>query len=222
MNATEQILAAPAATKLAKSVQAQVAVAFEHYGGMLAASANGFGLPAEAAARNLFDLVVGTLYLIENQHLVDDFIEFGQLTFYHLMRDVGELPQYQQSRARDLARYDAEVGRLEGKFKGKNVWHGRQVRQIATDVGMGALYATAYKPASAIIHGSSYPILNRNDGPEWVIAFERQRWDRYVKGSPVYGYLMLRVFYAEVFRLFQIADTTHLGEMDEVCARFSK
>ena len=58
MKATEQILALPVSTKLTKAVQAQVAVAAEHYGGMLATSANGFGLPAEAAARNLFDLVM--------------------------------------------------------------------------------------------------------------------------------------------------------------------
>jgi hypothetical protein len=64
MQATEQILAAPAGTELRKAVQAQVAVAAEHFGGMLAVSANGFGLPAETAARNIFDLVVGTLYLM--------------------------------------------------------------------------------------------------------------------------------------------------------------
>jgi hypothetical protein len=102
MKATEQILAAPAGTELTKAVQAQVAVAAEPFGGMLAASANGFGLPAEATARNLFDLVVGTLYLMKNPRLIDDFIEFGQLTVYRLMKNLSpESPQYQQARARD-------------------------------------------------------------------------------------------------------------------------
>jgi hypothetical protein len=120
MKATEQILAVPVSTTLTKAVQAQVAVAAEHYGGMLAASANGFGLSAEATARNLFDLVVGTLYLIKNPHLIDDFIEFGQLTIYRLMKNLSpESPQYQQAQAREIAKYAAEMTRLETKFEKK-------------------------------------------------------------------------------------------------------
>ena len=222
MKATEQILAAPVGTKLTKAVQAQVAVAAEHFGGMLAASANGFGLPAEAAARNLFDLVVGTLYLIKNPHLIDDFIEFGQLTVYRLMKNLSpESPEYRQARARDLAKYDGEIRRLETKFDKKNFWHGRQILQIAQDVDMEALYKTAYKTASGITHGSSYPILSRDEKLEWVIRFQRNMWDRYVKESPVFGYLMLGHFYTEVFRLFQISDTTNLNEMANVCMRLA-
>jgi Family of unknown function (DUF5677) len=223
MRATEQILAAPAGgTELTKAVQAQVAVAAEHFGGMLAASANGFGLPAEAAARNLFDLVVGTLYLMKNPHLIDDFIEFGQLTVYRLMKNLSpESSQYQQARARDLAKYDAEIRRLETKFDKKNFWHGRQILQIAQATDMESLYKTMYKTASGITHGSSYPILSRDEKLEWVIRFQRNEWDRYVKESPVFGYLMLGHFYTEVFRLFHISDTTKLSEMADVCMRLA-
>jgi hypothetical protein len=160
MNATNQILTMPADTDLKKAVQGQVAVAAEHFGGILAASANGFGLPAEGATRNLFDLIVGTLYLIREPHLLVDFIEFGQLTFYRLMKNLSpELPQRQQALARDLAKYDAEIKQLEAKFKKRNFWHGRQIRQIAQAAGMECLYNIFYKPASGITHGSSYPIL---------------------------------------------------------------
>lgn len=222
MKATEQILAAPAGTELRKAVQAQVAVAAEHFGGMLAASANGFGLPAEAAARNLFDLVVGTLYLMKNRHLLIDSIEFGQLTVYRLMKNLSpESPAYQQAQARDLAKYDSEIKRLEAKFDKKNFWHRRQIVQIAQAIGMEPLYKTAYKTASGITHGSSYPILSRNEKLEWVIRFQKHQWDRYVKESPVFGYLMLGHFYTEVFRLFQIPDTTNLNEMADVCMRLA-
>ena len=222
MKVTEQILAVPVSTKLTKAVQAQVAVAAEHYGGMLAASANGFGLPAEAAARNLFDLVVGTLYLIKNPHLIDDFIEFGQLTVYRLMKNLSPAsPAYQRAQARDLANYAAEITRLETKFDKKNFWHGRQILQIAQDVGLGELYKTAYKTASGITHGSSYPILSRDEKFEWVIGFQKKKWDRYVKESPVFGYLMLGHFYTEVFRLFQVSDTSNLDEMANVCMKLA-
>jgi hypothetical protein len=222
MQATEQILAAPAGTELRKAVQAQVAVAAEHFGGMLAVSANGFGLPAETAARNIFDLVVGTLYLMKNPQLLTDFIEFGQLTVYRLMKNLSpELPEYQQAQSRDLAKYDAEIRRLEAKFDKKNFWHGRQILQIAQTIGMEPLYKTAYKTASGITHGSSHPILSRNEKLEWVIRFQKHQWDRYVKESPVFGYLMLGHFYTEVFRLFQIADTTKLNEMADVCMRLA-
>jgi hypothetical protein len=222
MHTTEQILAAPAGTELRKAVQAQVAVAAEHFGGMLAVSANGFGLPTEAAARNIFDLVVGTLYLMKNPHLLSDFIEFGQLTVYRLMKNLSpELPEYQQAQSRDLAKYDAEIRRLEAKFNKKNFWHGRQILQIAQTIGMEPLYKTAYKTASGITHGSSYLILSRNEKLEWVIGFQKHRWDPYVKQAPVFGYLMLGHFYTEVFRLFQIADTTNLNEMADVCMRLA-
>jgi hypothetical protein len=45
----EQVINAPADTDLKKAVQAQVAVASEHFGGILANAANGFCLPAEAS-----------------------------------------------------------------------------------------------------------------------------------------------------------------------------
>lgn len=222
MKTTEQILAAPAGTELRKAVQAQVAVAAEHFGGMLAACANGFGLPAEAAARNLFDLVVGTLYLMKNPHLFIDFIEFGQLTVYRLMKNLSpESSEYQKAQAQDLAKYGAEIKRLEAKFDKKNFWHGRQILQIAQDIGMEQLYKTAYKTASGITHGSSYPILSRNEKLEWVIGFHKHQWDRYVKESPVFGYLILGHFYTEVFRAFQITDPTNLNEMADVCMRLA-
>ena len=225
MKATEQILAAPAGTELRKAVQAQVAVAAEHFGGMLAASANGFGLPAEAAARNLFDLVVGTLYLMKNPLLLADFIEFGQLTVYRLIKNLSlESPQYEQARARDLAKYDAEIKRLEAKFDKKNFWHGRQVLQTAQAIGidgMEHLYKIQYKTASGITHGSSYPILSLNEKREWVVGFQKGQWDRYVKESLVFGYSMLDLFYLDVFRLFQIADTINLNQMRDVCMRLN-
>jgi hypothetical protein len=222
MKTTEQILAVPAGTDLAKAVQAQVAVAAEHYGGILAASANGFGLPSEAAARNLFDLVVGTMYLMKNPQSLVDFIEFGQLTVYRLMKSLSpESTEHQQAQARDLAKYDAEMKRLEEKFDRRNFWHGRQILQIAQTVGMEQLYKIGYKTASGIIHGSSYPILSRNEKLEWVVVFQKHRWDGYVKESPIFGYLMLGIFYREVFRFFQIADTTNLNELEGVCARLA-
>ena len=226
MKATDQILAAPADTELRKAVQAQVEVAVEHFGGMLAASANGFGLPAEAAARNLFDLVVGTLYLMKQPSLLADFIDFGKLTFYRLMKNMNpKSPEYQQAQARDLAINDAEIKFLGAKFAKKNSWHGRPILQIAKDIGkdieMEQLYKIVYKTASGITHGSSYPILSRSESLEWAIGFHRHNWDRYVKESPVLGYSMLCQFYIEVFPLLQIADTANLDEMAKVCARLT-
>jgi hypothetical protein len=189
---------------------------------MLAASANGFGLPAEAAARNLFDLAVGTIYLMRNPKSLVDFIEFGQLTVYRLMKNLSpESTEHQQAQARDLAKYQAEMQRLETKFDKKNFWHGRQIFQIAQTIGMEQLYKIAYKTASGIVHGSSYPILSRNEDLEWVIGFQKHRWDRYVKESPVFGYLILGICYTEVFQFFQIADAANLHELARVCTRLA-
>lgn len=218
----EQVIDAPADTDLKKAVQAQVAVAAEHFGAILANSANGFGLPAEAAARNLFDLVIGTLYLMKNPHLLLDFVEFGQLTVYKLMQNLRpEDPKYQQAQARDLARYDPEIKRLEAKFGKRNFWHGRQIIQIAEAIGsnLDRLYKTQYKTASAISHGSSYPILSRNEKLEWVIGFKKEFWVRYEIESWRFGYLMLAPFFVEVFSLLQIRDLAHLDAMFDVGKR---
>ncbi|MCU1254578.1 MAG: hypothetical protein JWM83_877 [Candidatus Angelobacter sp.] len=219
----DQVIDAPSDTDLKKAVQAQVAVAAEHFGGILANAANGFCLPAEAAARNLFDLVIGTLYLMKNPHLLVDFVEFGQLTVYKLMQNLRpEEPKYQQAQARDLARYDAEIKRLEIKFGKRNFWHGRQIIQIAEAIGsqLERLYKTQYKTASAICHGSSYPILSRNEKLEWVIGFTKDNWVRYERESWRFGYLMLAPFLVEVFSLLQIRDLSHLNAMFDVGKKF--
>jgi hypothetical protein len=219
----EQVIDACADTDLKKAVQGQVEVASEHFAAILASAANGFGLPAEAAARNLFDLVVSTLYLMQNPHLLTDFIEFGQLTVYRLMKNLKpQDPQYQQAQARDIARYGAEMARLEAKFDKKNFWHGKQVVQIAAAVGgeLDQLYKTHYKTTSAIIHGSSYPILSRNEKLEWVIGYKKEFWLRYENESWKFGYVMLAPFLAQVFLLFQIREISQLEAMFEVCNRY--
>lgn len=219
----EQVIDAPADTDLKRAVQAQVAVAAEHFGAILANAANGLCLPAEAAARNLYDLVIGTLYLMKNPHLLLDFIEFGQLTVYKLMQNLRpEEPKYQQAQARDLARYDTEIKRLEAKFGKRNFWHGRQIIQIAEAIGsdLDRLYKTQYKTASAISHGSSYPILSRNEKLEWVIGFKKEFWVRYERESWRFGYLMLAPFLVEVFGLLQMRDLSHLNAMFDVGKKF--
>ncbi len=221
----EQVANAPADTDLKKAIQAQVAVAAEHFGGILANAANGFCLPAEAAARNLYDLVIGTFYLMKNPHLLIDFIEFGQLTVYKLMQSLKpQDPKYQQAQARDLARYDSEIKRLEAKFGKRNFWHGRQVIQIAEAIGsdLDSLYKTQYKTASAISHGGSYPILSRNERLEWEIGFKKDNWTRYEQESWRFSYIMLAPLLVEVFHLLWITDLSHLNEMFEVGKKFLK
>jgi hypothetical protein len=223
MEVFEQVISAPADTDLKKVVQAQVAIAAEHFGGILSNAANGFCLPAEASARNLYDLVIGTLYLMKNPHLLQDFLEFGQLTVYKLMQNLRpEQPQYQAAQARDLARHDSEIKRLEAKFGKRKFWHGRQVVQIAEAIGSGLdqLYRTQYKTASAIGHGGAYPLLSRNENFEWVIGFQKENWERYEQESWRFAYLMLAPFFAEVFHLLWIANPSHLDEMFTVCHKF--
>lgn len=159
---------------------------------------------------------------MRNPKSLVDFIEFGQLTVYRLMKNLSpESTEHQQAQARDLAKYQAEMQRLETKFDKKNFWHGRQIFQIAQTIGMEQLYKIAYKTASGIVHGSSYPILSRNEDLEWVIGFQKHRWDRYVKESPVFGYLILGICYTEVFQFFQIADAANLHELARVCTRLA-
>jgi hypothetical protein len=223
MHVIDQILDAPANTDLKKAVQGQVAVAAEHFGSILANAANGFGLPAEAATRNLFELVIGTLYLMNNPHLLQDFIEFGQLTVYRLMKSLKpQDPEHQQAQARDIARYDSEIKRLDAKFGKRNFWHGRQIIQIAEAVGgeLDQLYRTHYKTTSGIVHGSSYPILSRNEKLEWVIGYRKEFWRRYEAESWKFGYIMLTPFFAQVFLLFAIKEIAQLEAMFEVCNRY--
>lgn len=223
LDVIEQVLDAPTDTDLKKAVQAQVAVAAEHFGAILANAANGFGLPAEATARNLFDLIVGTLYLMKNPHLLPDFVEFGQLSVYRLMRNLKpEHPKYQQAQARDLARYDKEIRRLEAKFDKKNFWHGRQIIQIVHAIGgeLDQLYKTHYKTTSGITHGSSYPILSRNEKLEWVIGFKKEFWERYERESWMFAYVMLAPFLVEVFRVLEIKEISRVEAMFEVCNKF--
>ena len=220
MAVSEQLLAVVPDTEFKRAVNGQIDVAIEHYGGMLAMSANGFGLPAEALARNLFDLVTGTLYLMQNSTLLPDFIEFGQLSVYRLMRNLRPVdPQHQHAQARDLASTNAEFTRLKAKFDRKNFWHRKQIAEIAETVGMGQLYKTFYKVTSGITHGSSYPILSRDENLEWLIGFRRADWHRYVKESVVFGYLMLGYLFTEAFHLFYLTDVKTLDNMANIAMK---
>ena len=137
---------------------------------------------------------------IRSPHLLDDFLGFGQLTVYRLMRNLDpEDPKLQKLRERDIGDTDAEFSRLQAKFAKKEFWHGQQIVQIAERAGVRDLYEMFYKATSGIVHGSSYPLLRRDRRGKWRIARDTKHWHRYVADSIVFGYLLLGVLFSEAF-----------------------
>jgi len=60
----------------------QSGIAWQHYNAILLLLSHGFGIQGLVLCRTLFEVVVGTLYLIKNPSLLADFTDHGKLLLY--------------------------------------------------------------------------------------------------------------------------------------------
>jgi len=60
----------------------QCGIAWHHYNAVVLLLAHKFVVPSLDLSRTLFEVVVGTLHLLENPNLLPDFLDHGKLVFY--------------------------------------------------------------------------------------------------------------------------------------------
>ena len=125
--------------------------------------------------RNLFELVAGTIFLIENPSKLQDFIDYGKMVAYEIVEGTAQsgseisMPGVTVPDATYLQafRVKADYDNLKKHF-GRNKWHGKNIKQLVESTGMKALYDSFYKEASAISHGDAFITLGYKQG-KWSV-----------------------------------------------------
>jgi hypothetical protein len=201
----DAVFASHAAGDHKRAVKAQCHVAIEHYAAIIHLVGAKMGLAAYGLTRNLFEVVLGTLYLAHDSNHYDDFLRFGTKIHYELVRDTDPsvavlhawVPDELDVRKND---YDA----LVAHFGKANNWSKKSVRDLAPLVGFGQLYRTYYKAASSIAHGNSFILLKRLNFHSWEIEVNRKSWDDYSELAGCFAYLTVANLFVGVDEILHL------------------
>jgi hypothetical protein len=138
--------------------------------------------------RNLFELVAGTIFLIEHPEKTYDFVDYGKKIAYELVKDMKANDEY-------LKAFDsvADYESLRVRF-GKQGWHGTNIKGVVEAVGMGDLYKTFYKEASSIAHGDSFVTL-RYKNATWQLTRGVDEWRPYVETALTFALTLMTLLY---------------------------
>jgi hypothetical protein len=151
------------------TVMLQAAIIWQHYNAILLLLAYGFGIQGLVLCRTLFEIVVGTLFLMKNPDLLTDFMDHGKLLFYEQCLAGG-------ISSRELAKIAPECEAIKARQKGrrKSSWHGSRIDKIAVAVGLGETYELLYRDASSATHADAVKTLSH--GPRgWRQTLESFR-----------------------------------------------
>ncbi len=137
------------------TVMLQSGIAWQHYNAILLLLAHSFGIQSLVLSRTLFEVVVGTLYLIKNPSSLADFIDHGKLLFYEQCLASGLSEN-------ELAKISRECEAIKARQKGKrrSPWHGNSVKKVASAVGFGDTYDRLYVDASGATHADATKTLS--------------------------------------------------------------
>ena len=105
--------------------------------------------------RTLFEVFIGTLYLIKNPNLLADFTDHGKLVFYEQCL-TSKFPMS------ELAKIAPECEAIKARLKGKrrSSWHGNSIKKVAIEVGFGETYDLFYSDASGATHADATKTLS--------------------------------------------------------------
>lgn len=144
---TRPLLAHRKSDDFKHTVMLQSGIAWLHYNAIVLLLANEFGVQGLVLCRTLFEVAVGTLYLIKNPRLLVDFTDHGKLLFYEQCLATG-------MSAQELAKIAPECKAIKARQKGnrRSPWHGSTIKNIAVAVGMGETYDILYPDASGATH----------------------------------------------------------------------
>jgi hypothetical protein len=141
---------------LERTALLQCEIAWQHYHAILLLLASGFGVQSLVLCRALFELVVGTLYLLKNPYLLPDFLDYGKLIFYRQALAAGLSEN-------KLGPIKLECERIRDRFKkgrGIEPWHHSTIKKMAEAVCLGVFYENVYPEASAAAHSDATKTLS--------------------------------------------------------------
>jgi len=150
------------------TVLLQSGIVWQHYNAIVLLLSHRFGKQGLVVCRALFEIVAGTLYLLQNPSLLPNFDDHGKLLFYERGLAVG-LPTHELAKIAP----ECEAIRLRLKAKPSKSWHGG-IKGIADAVGLGDTYNLLYKDASSAAHADATMILSHGSRG-WNRSLRRYR-----------------------------------------------
>jgi hypothetical protein len=178
----------------------QCRVAWEWLNSIQCLIAYDYGLGAISLCRNLFELVAGTIFLIENPAKLQDFIDCGKIVAYEVAESmIAADPQYASTLGVDSQKYleafrkKADYDVLRKRF-GKEKWHGKSVKGLADAAGMKSVHQFFYKEASAIAHGDAFATISYRNGA-WGLEKDVRDWSRYCEAALDFSLLSMSSLY---------------------------
>lgn len=179
----------------------QCRVAWEWLNSIQCLIAYDYGLGAISLCRNLFELVAGTIFLIENPNRLQDFIDCGKVVAYEVVESMIESdPQYASSLSVDPQKYlrefrkKADYDTLKKRY-GNGKWHGnKSIKELADTVGMKSLYSSFYKETSAIAHGDAFATISYKNGV-WGLQKDVSNWSSYCEAALDFSFLAMSTLY---------------------------
>lgn len=216
----EDVFRSHSATDHKRAVKAQCKVALEQYAAVLHLVAADLGLPAHGLCRNLFEVMLSTLYLARDESRYDDFLRFGTKIHYELVRNVDSrvaalhswVPEELDVRKLD---YDG----LVAHFGKSNNWSKKSVADLAPIIGYEQLYKTFYKESSSIAHGNSFVLLKRNHFHAWEIQAEEKTWHKYTELAGRFSYLTVAHLFVDVDETLGFGHTEDCHQLKDHIAR---
>lgn len=173
---------------LAEAVINQCRVGWEVFNSIQCLIGYDYGLNAMILCRNLFELVIGTIYLIDNPGKLDDFKDYGKVTAYEIAAELGANEDYLK-----MFKQKADYDRLKAHFRHRK-WHGASVKGLAESAGMKSLYMSFYKEASSIAHVDSFVTLGYKKG-EWGFSKDVRAWSKYCDSALVFSFMCIAILY---------------------------
>lgn len=184
--------------ELAEAVITQCRLAWEIFNSIQCMIGYDYNLGAMILCRNLFEVVIGTIFLIDHPEKLPDFIDYGKLTAYELAESMGADEKYLRA-FKQKADYDNSKKRL-----GRNKWHGQKtVKKLAEQVGMEKLYESFYKESSSIVHGDSYVSLGYKRG-KWGFSKDVTSWSNYGEAALTFSFISEAILYHKTVHGLQL------------------
>jgi hypothetical protein len=179
----------------------QCRVAWEWLNSVQCVVAYDYGLGAISLCRNLFELVAGTIFLIENPNKVRDFIDSGKVVAYEVAESMLSIdPNHTSTLGVDPKKYlqafkvKADYDNLKKRF-GKEKWHGhKSIKALADSAGMKTLYDSFYKETSAIAHGDAFATISYKNGA-WGLEKDVRSWSTYCGAALDFSFISMAMLY---------------------------
>lgn len=170
------------------AVICQCQVAWEIMNSVHCLVAYDHGLAALGLSRNLFEVICGTIYLVQHPEKTQDFIDYGKKIAFEVAESMGATPTFLAA-----FRKQADSQEIQARF-GKKPWHNRDVKFIVEEAGMSGLYKSFYKESSSIAHGDSYPLLEFRKA-QWRLTTNKRGWTKYCATSLNFTIIQMSILY---------------------------